>query len=58
MSDADIRREPSGDGFVIDDGYDLWIFDEAPGSGPYASFAEAQTADRMRTDLAGGASPD
>lgn len=58
MSDADIRREPSSDGFVIEDRYELWIFDDTPGVGPYASFEAAQVADRIRTNLASAASPD
>ncbi|SKC41058.1 hypothetical protein [Plantibacter cousiniae (nom. nud.)] len=56
MTDADIR--PSAEGFVIDDQYDLWMFDDAPGPGPYPSFREAQQADALRMHLASGGSGD
>ncbi|MBF4567727.1 hypothetical protein ITJ57_03010 [Plantibacter sp. VKM Ac-2880] len=56
MTDANIR--PSGTGFVIDDQFDLSIFDDAPGTGPYPSFQEAQRADVLRTHLASGGAAD
>lgn len=52
MSDAEIR--PDG----VKDRWDLWMFDDAPGIGLYASIAEAQAADQARTELAGGATLD
>jgi hypothetical protein len=58
VSEASVERDlPTGD-FFVGDGYDLSIFEGAPGVGPYRSFTEAEAASRLRADLAAGGSPD
>jgi hypothetical protein len=44
--------------FLLEDRYDLSMFDGAPGLGPYATLDEAENARRRIEELVSGATPD
>jgi hypothetical protein len=44
--------------YLVEDRYDLSMFDGAPGLGPYATLDEAENARRLIEDLVSGATPD